>query len=126
MMLKKLDDAGDPPMPPDAAMAGAAPTIPPDEAEAAGGLEVPVPLEAVAMPGEDDIMNTPSVGDPVQLQAEGKVTRIEGQTAFVSIKSVNGKPVSSEAAKTTDTPPDDGSDVMAQLRSEAATMPPRE
>jgi hypothetical protein len=98
-----------------------APTMPASAPEASEGMEVPVPLDALAMPGEDEKMNSPSIGDPVQLQAEGKVTRIEGEMAFVSIKSVNGKPVTAEGAKTTNTPGQDenGDNEFAQLRSEA-------
>jgi hypothetical protein len=91
--------------------------------EAAGNMEVPVPLEALAMPGEDDKLENPAVGDPVQLMAEGTVTRIEGDTAFVSVKSVNGKPLSAEAAQTTNTPDADGDNEFAQLRSEAEQQP---
>jgi hypothetical protein len=88
-----------------------------------GGMEVPVPLESLAMPGEDDKLNNPEVGDPVQLMAEGTVSRIEGQTAYVKIKSVNGKPVGEEGAKVTDTPEDtDGDNEFNQLRSEAQSM----
>lgn len=106
-------------MPPDAS------TMTVGKPEQAGGMEVPVPVDALAMPGEDDKMNAPAVGDPVQLQAEGKVTRIEGELAYVQIKSVNGKPVSAEGAKTTNTPGADenGDNEFAQLRSEAAQQP---
>ena len=95
--------------------------------EEAGAMEVPVPVEALAMPGEDLKMNNPDVGDPVQLQAEGKVTRIEGETAFVSIKSVNGKPVTAQGAKTTNTPNADenGDNEYAALQNEAAAQPQR-
>ena len=109
-------------------------TIPPqpstmaqDAPKTSEGMEVPVPLEALAMPGEDEKLENPAVGDPVQLQAEGKVTRIEGETAFVSIKSVNGKPVTAEGAKTTNTPTEDenGDNEFAQLQTEAAAQPGR-
>ena len=123
-----MTDDQEPQMPPDAAMAGAAPTMPSGAPKPSGGLEVPVPIDALAMPGVDDKLNNPEVGDPVQMQAEGTVTRIEGGMAFVSVKSVNGKPVDAEGAKTTDTTPveDDGSGELAQLRTEATAMPNRE
>lgn len=65
-----------------------------------------VPLEALEMPGEDEQMNQPAVGDPVSYHVEGKVTRIEGQNAYVKRETVNGKPLDAEAAKTNDTPDD--------------------
>jgi poly(3-hydroxybutyrate) depolymerase len=113
---QQMPDMGD-----ETTMAAAAPQIAAGASEPSGGMEVPVPLDALAMPGEDDKMNAPSVGDPVQLQAEGTVTRVEGDTAFVSIKSVNGKPVTPEGAKTTNTLGEDenGDNEFAQLRSEA-------
>ena len=95
-----------------------------DEARDPGGMEVPVPLDALAMPGEDQKMNNPDIGDPVQMQAEGTVTRIEGQMAYVRVKTVNGKPVDAASAKTAQTPGDaDGDNEFAQLRSEAAMQP---
>ena len=93
----------------------------PDEARESGGMEVPVPMEALAMPGEDQKMNNPEIGDPVQMQAEGTVTRIDGSMAFVRVKTVNGKPVDSAAAKTANMPQDtDGDNEFSQLRSMAA------
>jgi len=63
-----------------------------------------VPVSALASPGEDEQMTTPEVGDIVQYQKEGKITRIEGDNAYVTVQSVNGKPVTPEDAKTLDTP----------------------
>jgi len=99
--------------------------IPPDATPkppmASGGMEIPIPIGSLAMPGEDQQMNNPDVGDPVQVQAEGTVTRIEGQTAFVSFKSVNGKPLDPEGAKTTNTPGQDenGDNEFNQLQAES-------
>ena len=97
-----------------------APGAPPMPTEgAATSMEVSVPIEALASPGEDDKLVNPEVGDLVQFQTEGKVTRIEGDNAFVGVESVNGKPVSQEAAITKDTPGDAQNDKFAQLQSEA-------
>ena len=98
-------------------------TLPTEAPEASKGMEVPIPVESLAMPGEDMKMNAPTVGDPVQLQAEGKVTRLEGNMAFVSIRSVNGKPLTPEAAKTTDAQDANGDNEFAQLRQEAGNQP---
>jgi len=105
----------------DTTMPNAEPTMP----KAASGMEMCVPLSSLAMPGEDEKMNTPDVGDPIQLQVEGTLTRIEGENAYVSPKSVNGKPVSEEGAKVTNTPDSDenGDNEFAQLQSEAAQQP---
>ena len=104
-------------MPP--TMSGA-PDAPPMPTEgAATSMEVSVPLEALASPGEDDKLVNPEIGDLVQFQTEGKVTRIEGDNAFVGVESVNGKPVSQKAAITKDTPGDAQNDEFAQLQSEA-------
>jgi hypothetical protein len=96
------------------------------------GMEVPVPLEALASPGEDDQMTSPQVGDPVSLYAEGKLVRIEGQHGIVAIDNVNGKPLDAQAAKTANTPeddengekPEDDGD-FEQLKTMAAMQPPR-
>lgn len=93
------------------------------------GMEVPVPLEALQSPGEDEQMVTPTVGDPVSLYAEGKLVRIEGGKGIVAVDNVNGKPLDMQAAKTADTPEadenaDKGDDAeFEQLRSMAAMQP---
>lgn len=66
------------------------------------GTEQRVPVEALAMPGEDEQLNNPEVGDPVSYQVEGKVAALEGDQAVVTVATVNGKPVTAEAAKTAD------------------------
>jgi len=79
-----------------------------------------VPVTALASPGEDDQMANPSVGDLVQYQKEGTVTRIEGDQAYVKVNSVNGKPLTAEDAKTKDTPEMQSNQEFAQLQEEAA------
>ena len=117
------NEQNEPQMPPDATPPDINAVKPAGASEASGGMEVPVPLEALAMPGEDDKLQNPAVGDPVQLMSEGVVTRIEGDTAFVAVKSVNGKPLNAEAAKTTNTPDEDGDNEFAQLKSMAQQQP---
>ena len=108
-------------MPPE--MADNAPTMP----AAASKMEICVPIASLAMPGEDENMNAPGMGDPVQLMAEGTVSRIEGDNAYVSLKSINGKPLDDESAETTNTPESDesGDEEYAQLQQQAAQMPQR-
>ena len=100
------------------------PPVPQAKPEAAG-MEICVPIDSLAMPGQDEKMNNPGVGDPVQAQVEGTVSRIEGESAYVSVKTVNGKPVTPEAAKTSNTPGADenGDNEFAQLQSDAAQQP---
>ena len=58
-----------------------------------------VPLSSLAMPDPDsgDQMTPPAVGDNVQYNVEGKVTRIEGENAYVQRVAVNGHPVEANA-----------------------------
>lgn len=79
-----------------------------------------VPVSALAQPGEDEQMNPPGIGDVVQYQKEGKVTRIEGDNAYVKVQAVNGKPVTAEDAKTKDTPEMNSNNEFAQLQEAAA------
>ena len=77
--------------------------------------EVCVPLKSLAMPGQDDQMNNPEMGDTVEFHAQGKVARIEGDNAYVSLETVNGEPVTAEASKVNDTAaPDEYADLQQQ------------
>lgn len=101
------------------------PPKPPTMPAKASGEEICVPLASLAMPGEDEKLENPAEGDPVQCQIEGKVSRVEGDNAYVKIESVNGKPVDAESAKTKSTPEQadyNGDNEFAQLQSEAAGM----
>lgn len=70
-----------------------------------------VPLDALAEPDDQEQMAAPEVGDSVNYQVQGKVTRIEGNRAYVEPESINGKPV------------DDGDE---QSEGEAGEQGPRE
>lgn len=83
------------------------------------GDEDCVPLNTLSSPGENDEMTNPSVGDLVQYQKEGKVTRIEGDNAYVKVNSVNGKPLTAEDAKTKDTPGQENEAEFASLKEAA-------
>lgn len=58
------------------------------------GDEFCVPVDALAMPDEQEQMTPPEVGDPVTFQVDGKVTRIEGGKAYIDPTAINGKDVS--------------------------------
>jgi hypothetical protein len=81
-----------PPMPQDGS--GDMPAIPKDASEM-GASEDCISLDSLAMPDAEngDQMANPEVGDRVQYQVEGTVTRIEGKNAYVKRESVNGEPV---------------------------------
>lgn len=83
------------------------------------GSEWCVPLSALQMPGEDEHMNTPGVGDKVTFQAEGTVSRIEGDEAYVKPESANGKPLNEKADATHDDETSNSEQEFAALRGEA-------
>lgn len=55
------------------------------------GDEICVPVKSLAMPDESEQMQAPEVGDAVSFTVDGKVTRIEGDQAYVKPESVNGE-----------------------------------
>ena len=58
--------------------------------------ELCVKAGSLAMDAEDGGPGaTPAVGDSVEFTATGKVSRVEGDNAYVSVESVNGEPVAS-------------------------------
>lgn len=67
-----------------------------------------VPLKSLAMPDPDqgDQMANPEVGDKVNYQVEGTVTRIDGDNAYVKRQSVNGEPVEDEEGGEDDAAPE--------------------
>lgn len=62
--------------------------------------ELPVPLSALAQPDDAEKMQTPGEGDSVSLQVDATIVRIEGETAYVKVTSVNGNSLEDEAAET--------------------------
>lgn len=76
-----------------------------------------VPVAALQQPDDQEALVTPEVGDMVNYTVEGRVSRIEGETAFVTVESANGKPIQSEAPA--EMPPADG---LAALENEAKGM----
>lgn len=63
------------------------------ETPASHSLEQCVPLASLGVPGEGEQMENPEVGDQVNFEVAGKVTRIEGDKAYVMPESFNGQPV---------------------------------
>lgn len=76
-----------------------------------GMAEICVPVSALAMPDEGDKMQNPRPGDSLQGTWEGKLSRIEGDNAYVSLTAVNDEKL--------DKPQDD----FGELQSMAAQMP---
>lgn len=55
--------------------------------------EICVPLGSLAEGGEGESAVPPAVGDTVDINAIGTVSRVEGEQAYVALQSVNGQPV---------------------------------
>lgn len=72
--------------------------------EYSGGGEVAVPVSALAQPDNDEQMQTPEAGDTATVQVEIKVSRIEGETAYVIPTSINGTPLKQGAHESGETP----------------------
>jgi hypothetical protein len=78
-----------------------------------------VPADSLAVPGDDQKMTAPEVGDIVQYTCEGNVTRIEGDRVYVARTAINGTEV------TADAPPGepDGDEAFKELSAMAESMP---
>lgn len=80
------------------------------------GNEQRVPVAALQQPDDQEALVTPEVGDMVSYTVEGRVTRIEGDSAVVTVESVNGKPAEPAGAM----PPEAGG--LEALENEAKGM----
>lgn len=73
-----------------------------DSADTADGAarsdagEICVPLKSLALPSEGTGDVSPAVGDEVDVQGTATVTRVEGDKAYLTIKTVNGEAVSAD------------------------------
>ena len=86
-------------------------------------MEDSVPLAALAMPDEGDQMQPPVVGDVVNYQVTGKISRIEGGQAFVSKQTVNGQEIHAEPdADDAGGPSDGDADNVDKLTQDAQAM----
>ena len=85
-----------------------------------GGIEVPVPLDALTQPDDQDVMQTPAVGDSVTFVTDAVISRIGGKTAYVKARSINGKPL----GETQEPPTEDEADEQEgnDLRGMAQNM----
>lgn len=96
-----------------------APPMENDETDIMGGAnEVCVDTAALAMPDEGDNMTPPAVGDKVQMNIEGEVSRMEGNKAYVTMTAVNGQEVKAEQAPASD------DQQFSELQGMAGKMPP--
>lgn len=99
------------------------PPLPPKAPTNPAMSEDCVPVEALAMPDEGEQMETPDVGDLVNYQVTGKVTRIEGGQAYVKRETVNGQEIHAEPDADDKGGPSDGdADNMAALEADAKAM----
>lgn len=71
--------------------------------------EICVPLDSLTMGSGEDSSSTvaPEVGDPVDFSATGTVSRVEGGNAYLTLESVNGKPLPEAAAPAAEPTADD-------------------
>ena len=76
-----------------------------------------VPVAALQQADDADQLVTPEVGDVVSYTVEGKISRIEGDKAYVTVETANGKPVADEQNETPD-----GDEGLAALQQEAEGM----
>lgn len=73
-------------------------SAPPPPSPAESMSEVCVPLSALAAEGADDSQTvSPAVGEPVEFTAAGKVSRVDGENAYVTLESVNGAPLAAKS-----------------------------
>ncbi len=56
-----------------------------------------VPVAALQQPDDTEALVTPEVGDLVSYTVEGRVTRLDGDAAVVTVESVNGQPTAAPA-----------------------------
>jgi len=87
-----------------------------DDSGAMDQNEICVDLDSLSMPDEQEKMQAPEVGDKVQANIEGEVTRIEGNKAYVKMTAVNGQKVDDTAASS-------DADEEASLQAMAQQMP---
>lgn len=92
--------------------------------DSAMGSEDCVPLSSLAMPDADnaDQMANPEVGDKVNYQIEGTVTRIEGDNAYVKRDAINGDPVEGSGEDDGQAEPDADDQEGSDLRGMAEKM----
>jgi len=76
-----------------------------------------VPLASLSLPGSGGSDVPPGVGDEVDFTGKGKVDRIEGDNAYLTVTTVNDQPVNADAA-TADEP--DLDDEEGAMRADAA------
>jgi hypothetical protein len=99
----------------------------PKSDEPMGSGEDCISLSSLAMPDAEngDQMANPTVGDKVNYQVEGTVTRIEGDNAYVKRETINGQPVDdedSEAGEDPNAPDSDDDQEREQLGGMADQM----
>jgi len=92
-------------------------TMPPELMAAPTMNEQRVPVAALQQPDDSEALVTPEVGDMVSYTVEGRISRIEGDAAFVTVESANGQPIQETGAG-----PEAPGDGLAALEQEAQGM----
>jgi hypothetical protein len=85
-----------------------------DQGMGGGSMEMCIPLSSLSQPDEQDNMQAPAVGDPVTFTAEGTISRIDGDNAYIQPTAVNGQKIDNS---TPQMPEED------RLRQMASAMP---
>lgn len=92
-----------PNLPTDETMSDGMPPLPQDPMLSMMGSnnEQCVPVAALQQPDDSDELVTPEIGDVVSYTVEGKISRIEGDKAYVTVETANGKPMADEQPEQT-------------------------
>ena len=67
-------------------------------APASAGLTSTVPLSALAVPGEDELLVNPEQGNKVNYTVDGIIESIQGEMAVVKILAINGDEIAQPEA----------------------------
>lgn len=91
-----------------------------DDSGMSGPMEMCVPISAVSTQDGSDSLVAPEVDDEVQMDVVGKVTRIEGENAYITPTKVNGEEISNDESDSN--PQENESDKMRSMAMQADQM----
>lgn len=78
--------------------------------------EFSLPVAALALPGEQGNNVTPAAGDEVDITGTATVSRIEGDTAFLTPTTINGEKVAAAAPMKPESLDDEEEDMREDAR----------